>query len=142
MDLEGEYGGAVVVEEEEATTAAEMERRSVSERTERIESKRRDAIAAVRIDRERTDRADGEEEKHRATKLITSAHERERRVRMGRRRMLTARIRYGARFSSSGGRRDFALKEEEDKAVIFANWIASAEEDNANATEAAARREE
>ena len=76
VDLEGEYGGTVVVEEEEATTAAEMERRSVSERTERIESKRRDAIGAVRIERERTDRDDWAEEERRETKLIASARER------------------------------------------------------------------
>ena len=36
VDLEGEDGGAVVVKEEEATTVAEMERRSVLEWTERI----------------------------------------------------------------------------------------------------------
>ena len=139
MDLEGEDGGAVVVEEEEATTAGEMERRSVLERTEHIESKSRDAIAAVQIERERTDRTDGEEEERRAKKLIAPPHERERRVRMKRRRMLTARIRYDARFSSSGGRRDLTLKEEEDKAIIFADGVASAEEDNADAAEAAAR---
>ena len=121
MDLEGEYGGTVVVEEEEATTAAEMERRSVSERTERIESERRDAIAAVRIERDRTDRADGAEEELRATKFIASARERERRVEMGRRGVLAARIWNDARSSSSGGGRDLALKGEEEKAVIVAD---------------------
>ena len=66
----------------------------------------------VRIERERKDRADGAEEERRATKLIASAHESGSRVEMGRRGMLTARIRYDACSSSAGGGRDLALKDE------------------------------
>ena len=51
-------------------------RRKQPRRRRWIESKRRDAIAAVRIDRERTDRDDWAEEERRETKLIASARER------------------------------------------------------------------
>ena len=48
--------------------------------------------------------------------MIASAHEKKRRVKMGRRGMLAARIRYDARSSSAKGRIDLELREWEEKA--------------------------